>query len=339
MLDVVCGRCGQTFEAADDAVEEGEVCPYCGAAVEEDAVEPLVEFRPAQPATIDIKPPERGIPGPLWWFAVIVIVAAFVLAVVSMLQGDNWEQQHLQELADADKKASAFMVIGDYRHAADEFQSIVDELSGRQIQSIYLRELLDRAQQGEGDARHRLALAATQPATPAVAGAATAPGAPPAAPASAEIPQNAIIDFQRRAESFSQFTRSHPLVYQDSHGDWRRREFLVWNVEAELETPDEGEYMSLKYSSNSRITAEHNLEEDAAGDINFLYDEHEDAIQCESRYYYRGGVWVAAPRDTDLQAQDNSVIRDGTIKPETILDLSDLRVLEAEHFAGGSGSR
>jgi hypothetical protein len=333
MLNVVCGRCGQTFEASDEDAETGGVCPFCGADAGDDAPEPIVEFSPAPDAERHAKPPP-GIPSPLWWLAAILIVAAFLAAIVFMLRGDSWEQQHLQQLADSEKKAAAFMLSGDYRQAENEFQSIVEQLNGREIQSIYLRELLDRARQGAGEARHQLALAATRPA-PIAAAAATAPSAPE----TGGIPQSAIIDFQRRAESFPQFTRAHPFLFQDSHGSWRRRQFLVWDVDAELQTPGDESQIFLKYSCNSRTTAAHDLKEDAQKDGDFLFDEHLQAIQCQSRYEYRAGGWSAIQPDSNLQAQDNTAIRDGTVQPESILDLTDLRQLEAEHFAGASAAR
>ncbi|MGA3065754.1 MAG: hypothetical protein ABSF29_02785 [Tepidisphaeraceae bacterium] len=336
MLDVVCARCGQTFEADDDAAETGEVCPYCGAPVEEDASEPMVEFQPSDDVATSIAPkPEPGIPSPLWWLAVVTVVAAFLVVTVTMLRGDNWEQQHLSELADAQKKAVAYMLTGDYRRADQQFQIIVTELSGRQIQSIYLQQLLDVARQGSAEAEHRLAIAATQPAPT------TAPVAPENAPQTAQAPpQSALIDFQRRAESFPQFIRANPEVFQDSHGNWRGRQFLVWDVDTETPQADgDQSQMTLKYSCNSRTTAAHDTKWDAQTDDNFLFDEHVQAIHCQTTYEYQAGRWIAAQRDSDLQAQDNSIIRDGTVHPETILDLSDLRNLEVQHFSGPSAAR
>jgi hypothetical protein len=334
MLHVVCGRCGQSFEAADDAAETPEVCPYCGAEIDDQSIEPsdaIIEFQPPRPfdPVRDNQRAEKGIPSPLWWLIAAAAVGAFLFVIVNMLSADSWEQQHVQQLADTDRKALLFMYSGNFRGAANDFDSIVADLSDRDIQSIYLRQLLDQARQGGADARHRMALAAANPP-------ATAPATQPA-PISTH---DAIVDFQRAAESFPQFVRSHPILFQDAHGNWRRRQFVVWDADAELQPQSDPPRMNLKYSCNSRTTIAHDVPEEAKTDNDFSFDEHVQPIHCTSEYDFQNNRWVAGERDNDLQAQDNSAISDGTIKPETILDLSDLIHMETRHFtAATSGPR
>ncbi len=327
MLHVVCGRCGQSFEAADDAVETEDVCPYCGAALDGEESDPTIEFQPARPfdPIRDSQAAPRGIPSPLWWLIAAAAVGVFVYGTVAMLRGDDWERQHVQALADADRKAAALMYAGDFMQAANVYESIVTELSGRDIQSIYLRQLLDQASQGAAEARRRMALAAAHPQ------AATAPAATEAAPISEH---DAIVSFQRKAESFPQYVRSRPMLFQDSQGNWRRRQFVVWDVDAQQAPDSDPAKMDLKYTCNSRTTAAYADREEAKTDFNFQFDEHIQAIHCSAEYELRDGKWVAADRDSDLLAQDNSAISDGTVRPETILDLSELRKMETEHFSG-----
>jgi hypothetical protein len=337
MLHVVCGRCGQTFEAADNAAALDEVCPYCGEPIEgesDEAPEPMIEFTPPRPfdPILDNQRPARGIPSLLWWLIAAAAVGGLSYAVVSMLNTDNWEEQHVQQLANVDRQAILLMYNGNFHGAADKFDSIVADLNGRDLQSVYLKALLDQARQGASDARHRQALAAAAAAHPAATAPATAP-----APLS---PNDAIVDFQRHAESFPQYVRSHPILFQDSHGNWRRRQFVVWDVDAELLPQSDPPKMSLKYTCNSRITAAHNEQQEASADNDFSFDEHVQPIHCTSEYDYSEGRFLQGPRDSDLQAQDNSIITDGTVKPDTILDLTDLLHMETRHFAtSSSGSR
>jgi hypothetical protein len=313
MLHVVCGRCGQTFEAADDAAEEGEACPYCGAAVEEESGEPMIEFQPAKPFELflDDQKSAKGIPAPLWWLIAIAGIAAFVMGVIIMLRGDDWERQHLQELTDEDRRATIYMYAANFPAAAKQYDSIVAALSGRDIQSIYLKQLLDQARQGSAEARRREAIAASQK---------PASGAPASRPVQVSV-HDAIVNFQRDAESFPQFIRSHAFLFEDSQGNWRRRQYVVWNVEANLEPQSDPPEMNLKYTCNSRMTAGHSVSQDASGDADFRFDERPDAISCQVHYEFLSGRWIPGERE-----------------PESELDMSELVKLEVGHFGSATDS-
>jgi hypothetical protein len=294
MLDVRCSSCDQIFQVEDDAAGSGEACPSCGAI--NDVPGPVADVELPSLTSAPPRPAAWGIPSPLWWLLVFAAVACFIATIWSTLHGDEWERRHLQALADADQRAAAFLVAGDFDQAGRQYQFILDTLGTRPLQSVYLRQLLITARQG---------LHVTQTNRWA---AATAPSSQPSIPP-ADASQDAIQHFQRAAEAFGDFVRARPEVFQDERGNWRRRQLLVWSVQVQLQPQSPPTQIVLQYQFNARRTAAHGTPDDALADSEFLYDDRPLPTRCQTTFELRSGRWVAVQRQTDPETSDDTTMR------------------------------
>lgn len=326
-MDVSCGSCGEIFQVDDELAGPSATCPFCGASNDlstDDLTE--IEFKPKISAQELLQEPSQGIPAKWWWLAAFVAVSCSAILAYSMLHSDDWERRHLQELTDADKRADAYYAAGDFRNAGQQYQIILATLNNRTVQSVFLRDLFEHAEQGVQEAQYRLKTATTLPST------APSPS-PTTEPDISDYPQAAVLRFQRRAEALGQFVRSHPILFQDANGNWRRRRFIVWDVDAQIDPESDSSKITLHYTCNSMKTAGHDGREDAQDDPDFLYQEHDQPIHCTTVYEFQSGKWVAGDRQNDLVSSPNDTITSGKRAPAFLSDLSDLYQLEDQAFS------
>jgi hypothetical protein len=344
MLDVVCVSCGENFEVEEDSAGAAEACPYCGAvndipAGAEMAMDPAIEFQPKYP---EPPPPPSKFSGALWWLVVFAIVGGFGASLYWMLHSGDWERDHLQSLTDASRHGDALLAAGQPNQAAAQYQFVLDTLDDRDIQSEYLRDLQLHAKLEQQQAFALAKAAATRPATtaPAIASAGDAgPANPATAPdAQALALHNSVIQFQRQAEAFADYVRARPVVFQDPLGNWRRRIYLLWNVEAEFQDSAATPQIMLRYTYNSRKTAPHGDPSDANDDSNFQYDDRVEPTHAQTLFEFHAGQWIAIQRQNDLLDSDNPTITGGQLKPQQPgdADSDQLNKLEDGYFSGVS---
>jgi hypothetical protein len=314
MIAVTCALCGQIFEVDDDCGGRSETCPNCGAlndipmtdAVMTDAV--VAQFTPLE------RPSRRNRGRFFWRLAVFVLIAGFVVAAHALLAGD-WEQDHIQAISDANNRAQADLLDGDYSGAAGQFQSILDLVGDRSIQSEVLREVVQHARDGVAYAKSRETIAA-----------ATSRAAATEPVVVVEQPDEAILRLQRTANGFSQFVAKEPMVFQDDQSKWRRRQLMVSEVLTNAEPQTDPPKLGLKYTFSSRVTIAHDSEAEAQADIDFADMELLAAVHCQSEYVWQDGKWRISDRSDD-HVEKNS------IRGEEVL-LTDVRTMEDELFLG-----
>jgi hypothetical protein len=290
LIRVSCAECGEDFEIGEEFAGRAEFCPACGALNDIPSlndVEPAEENAFSPPEEPDVHParsPARGVPSPLWWTLVLGGIAAFIVACF-VLFSDNWESRHLDALNDADNRGDVLMVDADYARAAAQYRFVLDTVGGRQIESIYIRQLVERARRGEAQA---IALAQSGPHPAAAAPPATQP----------EV-YDALRCFQRDSEAFPLFVRNHPMLFQDRRGNWRRRQFVVWDVSYQAQPGDNPRRISLQYLCASSVTEPHNSARDAANDGQFVDDESPKTVRCQTLFELRGDRWVIIRHDVE----------------------------------------
>jgi hypothetical protein len=345
MLDVTCASCGESFTVDDESAGRSEVCPYCGAFNDIPApAEPAIEFEPHP----HVPPPPSPVAGTAWWLVVFLIVGGFGAGLYWMLHSGDWERDHLQQLTDASRRGDAFLAAGQPKQAVNQYQLVLDTLDDRDIQSVYLRDLQLHAKLERQQAVALVAAAATRPGMTAPA--TTAPAAPAIASAGdAALPatapdggnpdggnldlHKAVTHFQREAESFADYVHARPVIFQDSLGNWRRRIYLLWNVEAEFQEDAATPQIMLRYVYNSRKTAPHADPSDAGEDSNFQYDDNAKPTNSQTLFEWHSGQWIAIQRQNDLLSSDNAAITSGQLKPLESADTDDLRKLEDGFFS------
>jgi len=148
---------------------------------------------------------------------------------------------------------------GDFDGAEREYRQVLDTVGNRSLESLYLRDVLARARRGvqEAQSRKKAGIAA---ATQAVA--ATEPAGGPDL-------NRAIKSFQRASEAFADFVRARPVLFRDIHGSWRRRQFVVWEVNYEVQSDADPARIVLQYMCTARLTEPHADRADALGDQQF----------------------------------------------------------------------
>jgi hypothetical protein len=325
LISITCAECGEIFEIGEEFAGITEFCPACGAlndvpdADQEPGADQAMESAPAATAAAG----GRGIPAALWWTILLTAIGLFAVACL-LLFSDNWESRNVQRLADAANRGDVLMADEDYAAAAGQYRLVLDTVGHRAIESVFIHQLIDRARRGEAEAENRLrasptTLASTEPAP------ATQPSPELAATqGDLQIPL-AIKSFQRDCEAFPSFIRGHPLLFQDAKGNWRRRQFIVWEVNYDPPTQSDSPRILLRYICASHVTEPHHDRQEAAGDDNFLNDESPKSVRCQTEFEWLSKRWLIARHDADAEKDEIAAV---DLRPT----LDDFYVLERQAF-------
>jgi hypothetical protein len=303
VISVTCAQCGEPFEIGDEFAGVTEFCPFCGALNDipnpetDEPDEPPLPDQPVVPVleTAARPLPGRGIPSVLWWFVLITALAGFLIVCLDLFS-PTWESRNLQVLTDAANRGDVLMVDNDYAGAAAQYTFVIDRLGQRNIESIYLKSLLERARRGELDAQRRLRAGPTTAVSPQSPNPTTAPSPAPSQPQH----YLAIESFQRNFEAFAAFVRTHTTLFQDSHGNWRRRRYAVWNTAYDPPQDSDSPRILIRYDCGSRITEPHSSRADAQSDDAFINDESPRQVHCQTQFEYLQGRWLIARRDAQV---------------------------------------
>jgi hypothetical protein len=322
LISVTCGQCGESFETGDEFAGVTEFCPNCGAL--NDIPDPENQQPDADPA-FPTSPPELdapwaergGISAALWWTIFIGALGIFAVACVYLFS-DTWENRNIQALSDATNRGDVLMADDDYAGAAEQYSSVLDRVGSRTIESVYIRALIDRARRGQIEAERLLR---SHPATTAPSAAAQSPTTLPA-----DLQRHiAIRAFQRDFEAFPAFVRTHPLIFQDSSGAWRRRLYVVWNATYDLPEENAPIQILIHYDCASRITQPHQDRAGAVADDNFLNDESPRLVHCQTQFEWLEGRWLIAQRQSQIDPNQPSAV-------DVRQSLGDLYALERRAF-------
>jgi hypothetical protein len=315
LIRVLCAECGESFEIGEDFSGLTEFCPFCGAFCDIPAIEDerpqggadesqlvaIAEAEPPNPLPTPIVPPgpARGIPSPIWW-ALIIGGLSFFVAACFFLFSDNWEMRNIQSLNDAANRGDVLMADEDFSGAAGQYRFVLDTVGSRDIQSTYIRHLMDRARRGESLAKSRASQAqAEQSETQNTSRSATSAPSGNAATVPPDDFHNALKAFQRDSEAFPLFVRNHIMDFQDGDGHWRRRQFTVWDVTYERQTDSKRPRIMLLYSLASRVTEPHENRHQADDDGNFVNDESPKTVHCQTLFELFAGQWIVLHHDVD----------------------------------------
>jgi hypothetical protein len=304
LIRVTCAECGEIFEIGEEFAGLTEFCPFCGAlndipSPEDEEPEFLPD--PSQPATSEqpILPdpselvfspdPSGGIPSPIWWALIVSGVSIFIAACF-FLFSDNWEMRNLQSLNDAANRGDVLMVDQDFPGAAAQYRYVLDTVGTREIDSIYIRKIVERARRGVSQAAAEEARVQNHPGP-----------APTTAPTPATQPDDlkAVKNFQRDSEAFPLFVRNHSIDFQDDKSHWRRRQFTVWDVTYERQPDADRPRIHLLYSLASRITEPHDNRRQADDDGDFMNDESPNTVHCKTLFELFAGQWIILHQDVD----------------------------------------
>jgi hypothetical protein len=221
------------------------------------------------------------------------------------------------------------MTGGDFDGAEREYRRVLNTVGHRNLESLYLRDVVGRAWRGVREAQSRkqnTIAASTQAAS--------------TQPADGSDLNQAIKSFQRASEDFANFVRTRPALLQDIHGSWRRRQFVVWDVTYEIQSDTDPPQILLQYTCNSRLTKPHDDRADALADEQFLQDEFAQAVSRKTTYVLRDGRWLVTRQSAGSDDADTSaVIRDGNLRPEDTSILRGLAALEQQAFASPPSTR
>jgi hypothetical protein len=330
MIEVRCSNCEQVFEAEDSAAGRSEFCPACGTLNDVPAPDPdeeeLVEQWDAPPpsstATATPVAPPRGGASPVLWWMLELAALAIIVWIGWLLFSGSWENRHLQFLSDTITRADGMMSGGDLDGARREYARVLDTVGNRTLESLYLRDVVARAHRGiqTVQLRQRTAMAASQRSASSE-------------PTTVPDLNAAIKSFQRASGGFADFVRQRPMLLQDSHGSWRRRQFVVWGVNYEIQSDVDPPRITLEYTCNPRLTAAHADRQDALADTQFTIDERTAPITRKTTFVLRDGQWVAVHEAPQLPEDNPSVIRDGSLRPDDPSILGGLGVLELQAFS------
>jgi hypothetical protein len=205
------------------------------------------------------------------------------------------------------------MADEDYAAAAGQYRFVLDTVGHRAIESVFIRQLIDRARRGVAEAEDRLHASATTLASPA-----------PATQPDLQI-HLAIRSFQRDYEAFPSFIRGHPQLFQDAKGNWRRRQFVVWDVSYDPPAQSDSPRILLRYTRGSHVTGPHHDRQEAAADDNFLNDESPKDVHCQTQFEWLSNRWLIARRDADVEKNETAAV---DLRPS----LDDFYVLERQAF-------
>jgi hypothetical protein len=325
MIEVRCPNCDQVFEAETSAAGRSEFCPACGTLNDVPAPDPddqtLVEQWDVPPSPTPAPQPRRVGSQILWWVLELAALGIVIWFGWLLFTG-NWESRHLQFLSDTINHADALLAGGDANGAQQEYARVVDTVGNRSLESLYLRDVVARAHRGlkAAQLRKMSPLAATTPS-------------PTTEPANDANLNQAIRNFQRASEGYADFVRGRPMVFQDNHGSWRRRQFVVWDVNYHIQSEADPPRIDLQYTCNPRLTAPHADRQQALADEQFPFDERNSPIVRKTAFVFRGGQWVIAREPAAAPPDDgSSIIRDGNLRPDDPSILAGLGVLELQAF-------
>jgi hypothetical protein len=403
MIDVRCLSCGHEFSVADSLAGSTEFCPECGAlidipkiddgdlesessdevAAEAESVgnaDDLVAVASAiattaerHPAGSDSEPlSRRGVPAPIWWFAIILISGGFVSSLFYLFR-DNWEERHVDELATDNQKAALLMNAGDYDAANREYQIMFDLVGYRRIVSVRLQGMLADAHRQQQLAVQyakappaapstnpsdlsRLAGAnapdaTSQPAAPsgadlASSGSPTSPTSPATQSATASATAEkaaqvaraeAIKRFQREAEGFPQFVLNRPTVYQDAKNQWHQREYIIWGFQPDLSrsdaTPAE---IVVQFTALSHSTRPHATVEEARKDFDYAIDDTDKPGSYQTTFVLGdAGGWEISRDYHAATIEGFSIVPPNPYLTPDRVDLVDLNRYAKELFTAG----
>jgi hypothetical protein len=300
LIAVICAECGENFEIGDEFAGFTEYCPNCGALNDiPDPEAPALEVEaPAeQPPTelfsallLPESSPRHGIPATLWWTILIGGLGLFALTCIYLFS-NNWEDRNIQALSDAANRGDALMANEDFAGAAKQYRFVLDAVDHRSIDSAFILRLIDRARHGAAEADNRL----HSPPTPA----------PQTQPAPATQPDLqfhlALKSFQVDYEAFPTFVRNHPVLFVDGKGNWRRRQFLVWQLTYDPPAQSESVEILLRYDCASDITEPHPGRREATLDDNFADEESPRIVHCQTRFELESGSWVIVHHEADAE--------------------------------------
>jgi len=285
LIAVTCAQCGEIFEIGEEFAGTTEFCPACGTL--NDIPDPESP-EPSEPATTDVfsavtidTPPRRGISAGLWWTILIAAIGIFLIACV-FLFSDNWETRNIQTLSDATNRGDVLMADEDYAGAIRQYRQVIETVGHRSIESAFIQRLIDRARSGEIEAGNRLH-------APVTAAAQTQP----AAATQGDIDLHLTLEsFQRDYEAFPPFVREHPVLFRDEKGDWRRRQFFVWQIAYDPPSQSGQPKILLKYDCASNITESHHSRQDAEMDDHFVEEESPKEIHCQTQFEWSSRKWA-----------------------------------------------
>lgn len=323
MIPVICSECGESFEIGDEFAGLSEYCPACGALNDiPDPEAPAFEVAvpEAQPpvggfsASSIVSPATHGIPAALWWTILLTGLALFLLTCIALFS-NNWEDRNIQVLSDAANRGDVLMAGDDYGGAAKQYRFVIDTVGNRSIDSAFILRLLDRARRGEAEANDRLR------------------SPPPVTAQTQPIPTTqpevafhlALKSFQRHYEAFPIFVRNHPVLFLDDKGNWRRRQYVVWQITYDPPTQSDAPAILLRFDCASHITDPHHDRGQAVLDDNFAHSESPLIVQCQTRFELFSGRWVILHQDTDVQSDEFAAVN-----PRPSLD--DFYPLERQAF-------
>lgn len=330
MIEVRCSNCDQVFQAESSAAGRSEFCPFCGVlndvpAPEPDEEAPLEQWEAPPPPLSPpaVPPPPQPAKSPILWWILELAAVGILIWIGWLLFSGNWESRHLQFLSDTINHADAFLAGGDLNAAEKDYALVLQTVGNRPLESLYLRDVVLRAHRGVKDVQlRRISIAA-----------ATMPAATTQPAVAANLNQ-AIRDFQRASDGFAQFVRARPMLIQDNHGNWRRRQFVVWDVKYQIQSDADPPRIELHYMCNPRLTVPHANRQDALADDQFPYDERTEPTARNTTFVFHDGQWaITRESSPPPPSQDGtSVIRDGNLRPDDPSILAGLGVLELQAF-------
>ena len=292
MIPVTCVQCGEIFEIGEDFAGATEFCPACGTL--NDIPDSELSEAP-EPATTEIfsavvvdTPPRSGIPAGLWWTILIGAIGLFLIACI-MLFSDNWESRNVQALSDATNRGDVLMADEDYAGAIGQYRQVIDTVGHRSIESAFILHLIERAREGEVEANNHLHSPPPSAAQPQ-----------PAAATQPNIDVHlALESFQRDYEAFGPFVRDHPVLFQDKKGNWRRRQYFVWQAAYDPPSQSGQPKILLRYNCSSNITEGHPDRQDAAADDHFFEDESPKELHFQTQFEWSSGKWFILHHEAD----------------------------------------
>jgi hypothetical protein len=319
MIQVLCSICDQTFEADESAAGRSEFCPSCGTLNDVPSIDAQDVPVDAPIESLTLRPPNPNSRSPirlLGWLVALAAAAVFVVACFFTLRPD-WESQHLVDLSHQVTRADSAMAAGDFASARQDYQSAIDAVANRTIQSDYLRNLISRARVGlqQANSPHNAIAASSR--------AASAPSTVPSVvPAEGQLSTDqAVRDFQRASEGFAAFASARPTAYTDDLGRWRRRRFIIYDIRRDLKLQADPPSIVLSYTCIVRTTQPRDNKSDALADGDFNIPDPSGIIHCQTNFQLQGQRWQIVRHSRE----------DPSAKPSW---LNDLYAIEAQAFAG-----
>jgi hypothetical protein len=365
-IQVRCGTCDQIFEVAAELAGLSEFCPACGALTDipsenpgeiprdipgpdgsdnvspppdesappntdssvevqsSSSQEPPILTPGLSPIYTEPHDPVRGLPAFLWWILALAAVGGFTAACFYLLS-DTWETRHVQELTDDVNRADALFSAEDMSGAAREYQAVLVAAGARDIQSNYIRHLLDRSHEGVSEAQRRLRLAQAPPKQIAATSPAELASTQPASPAG-----DLGTIFLEAGDRFPHAAWANPELYRDENQNWRRRQFVIWNVSCRLQPGADPPRAVVDYVCEARVSMPHSNADGAQEDTDLINKEWRSPIHRIATFQLMSGKW----RELGVTDQFLNGATGGIAEHSE--SLTALRDLESHVFSGES---